>query len=118
MQDRRVKQIMAYLEGKAAGKFTGGVKMGFENGHAVSFSESSNADFRTTPELAEDFILEDQLWKALARGYYGTLYFVFRKGEVTNFYYNRTWQGRALEEFLSPAPLPCGAGARTKAEAQ
>jgi hypothetical protein len=99
MLEEPVKSILSYLDGKAREGFTGGIKMGFENGRPASFAESTNPDFKV-PEVQREFSLEDNIRKACGGKFYGTLFFVFREGCITHFYYNRTWQGQVLEDML------------------
>ncbi|GHU09559.1 hypothetical protein FACS1894151_07560 [Spirochaetia bacterium] len=109
MLEEPVKNIMLYLDSKARERFSGGVKMGFEDGRPASFAESTHPDL-DIPEVQYDFNLAETLEKACRGKFYGTLFFVYREGEITHFYYNRTWQGRVLEGMLvdldSPKPKP------------
>jgi hypothetical protein len=104
MLDELVKNILFYLDGKTREGYSGGIKMGFEDGRPASLAESTNPD-RVVPEVEYDFNLPETIRKYCAGKFYGTLFFIYNKGKITHFYRNRTWQGRVLEELLGKAPL-------------
>jgi hypothetical protein len=107
-----VKSILSYLDVKAREWFTGGIKMGFENGMPVSFAESTNPNFNV-PEVQNEFSLEDSIKKVCSKKFYGTLFLVYREGCITNFYENRTWQGQVLEDMLHVFSSPGKAKPKT-----
>jgi hypothetical protein len=113
MPEEPVKSILSYLDGKAREGFTGGIKMGFENGKPASFAESTNPDFKM-PEVQKEFSIEDSVKKACGGRFYGTLFLVYSKGCITHFYYNRTWQGQILEDMLNVSGLPGKARLKTR----
>jgi hypothetical protein len=113
MLEEPVKSILSYLDGKAREGFTGGIKMGFEDGRPASFAESTNPDFKV-PEVQREFSLEDRVKKACSRKFYGTLFLVYREGNITNFYDNRTWQGQVLEDMLNSFGLPVEVKPKTR----
>jgi hypothetical protein len=99
MLEEPVKSIIKYLDGKAKEGFSGGVKMGFEDGRPASFVESTHPDLEV-PKIPFDFNLVENIQKACKGKFYGTLFLVYDEGKITHFYYNRTWQGRVLEGML------------------
>jgi hypothetical protein len=113
MLEEPVKSILSYLDGKAREGFTGGIKMGFENGRPVSFAESTNPDFKV-PEVQREFSMEDSVKRACSGKFYGTLFLVYREGNITHFYYNRTWQGQVLEDMLKFSGLAGKAKPKTR----
>jgi len=91
--------ILFYFNNKAKEKFSGGIKMGFENGCPNSCAENTNSDFNA-PEIEADFDLEEKIKTACGLGFYGTLFFVYESSNIISFYQTRTWQGKDLEAML------------------
>jgi hypothetical protein len=99
MQDY-IKSIKLYLDEKRYERFTGGIKMGFEDGTPQTFWISTNPEFKS-PGIDDHFDLEAKLMMAVSGGFSGTLFFILREGKITDFYCNQTIQGRRLIEFLN-----------------
>jgi hypothetical protein len=103
MQEERIESILSYLNRKADEHYTGGVRMGFEDGRPASFVESTNPD-HTAPKVPGNFNERDVIKKACRNKYFGTLFFIYEAGKITHFSYIQSWQGRVLEEMLYGAP--------------
>jgi hypothetical protein len=105
-----VGKIKNFLEEYRHKAFTGGIKMGFEEGKPMTFWISSVPDFKNKP-IEEGFDLEKMIKMAADGSFTGSLFFLLEDGEIKHFYYNETIQGRKLLEKLngyragaSPAP--------------
>lgn len=83
--------------------------MGFEDGEPSSIAESTNPDTEA-PKVQDSFSLEEKIKTACGQNFYGTLFFVYDKGRLTHFYFNRTWQGRSLENMLKGETAQQNAG--------
>jgi len=94
-----IAKIKAYLDDLRGEKFTGGIKMAFEKGMPKTFWRSSNPDFDIKP-LKEGFNLDKKLTMATAGTFSGSLLFVFDDGDIKQFDYIETIQGRELLERL------------------
>ena len=105
MQDETIRNILSYLSSKELEGFTGGVKMGFENGNPQSFSETFCPDKEI---IAADalFNLESFIGDACKHGFFGTLYIVYKNGILTHYNRVRTMQGQVLERVLSSRDIP------------
>lgn len=99
MQDY-VKSIKLYFEEKRRMRFTGGIKMGFEDGTPQTFWTSTSPEFKA-PGLEANFNLDAKLIMASSKGFSGALFFILKEGEITDFYCNETLQGHKLMEFLN-----------------
>jgi hypothetical protein len=105
MQEERIESILSYLNRKTAEHYTGGIRMGFEDGRPASFVESTNPD-HSAPVVERDFDVKEIIKKACKGKYFGTLFFIYESGNITNFSYLQSWQGRVLEEMLQMVPPP------------
>ena len=94
-----VKNILSYLDGKEKACFSGGIRMGFEDGRPHSFAETKNPD-REIPEAGPNFNIAEEIKTACSAQFYGTLFLVYENGRITRFNPVRTFQGKALEEML------------------
>jgi hypothetical protein len=94
-----VRKIKGFLEEYQNKAFTGGIKMGFEEGKPMTFWISSVPDFKNKP-IEEGFDLEKMLKMAANGSFTGSLFFLLEGGEIKHFYYNETIQGRKLLEKL------------------
>jgi hypothetical protein len=105
MQDETIRNILSYLSSKELEGFTGGVKMGFENGKPQSFSETFCPDKEI---IAVDalFDLESFIRDACKPGFHGTLYIVYKSGILTHYNRVRTMQGQVLERVLGSRDIP------------
>jgi hypothetical protein len=102
----QAESILSYLDGKARDGFTGGIRMGFEDGRPHSFAETDNPD-TTIAETKAEFDIGDKLKTACTPKYYGTLFLVYDHGRITHFCSNKTMNGKVLEEMLqSHSPQP------------
>jgi hypothetical protein len=99
MQEYVVK-IKAYLEDVRLKMFSGGIKMSFEKGIPKTFWRSSNPDFNIKP-LYEGFSIDKILSIATAGTFSGSLFFTFENGDIKQFDYIETLQGRELLDRLS-----------------
>jgi hypothetical protein len=95
-----VRSIKAYFDEKRQARFTGGIKMGFEDGVPQTFWISTRPEFFNSG-LEDKFDLEAKLTTAVSNGFSGTLFFVLKEGIITDFYCNETLQGRRLMDFLN-----------------
>jgi hypothetical protein len=100
---KSAESILGLFNQKHQEGFSGGIKIGFEQGRPVNCSEYSNPE-QDPPPIPADFNLSDRIDKACATDYYGSLLFVFNKGEITHFSYVRTWGGRGIDDLLSLRP--------------
>ena len=100
----QLKNILLYIAYKERENFTGGIKMGFEEGRPHGFVETLNPDY-TIPTIEQNFKLEDKIKKACSIDFYGTLLFILKSGKITHFTENRTYQGRILENMLNSIPI-------------
>jgi hypothetical protein len=98
MQEHVVK-IKAYLEDCRLKKFTGGIKMAFEKGIPKTFWRSTFPDFQNKP-IDEKFNLDKELSMATAGTFSGSLLFLLDDGNIKNFDYIETLQGRDLLDRL------------------
>jgi len=107
MPDERIKSILSYLAGKTREGFTGGIKMGFEDGKPKGFAETDNPD-TTIARIKPDFKINERISMACTPGFFGTLFLVYENGEITHSCYNKTFNGQVLDKMLSPnsAPAP------------
>jgi hypothetical protein len=104
MLEARIKNILSYLHNKERELYTGGIRMGFEDGRPISFAETTHPD-KEIPEVDPSFNIEGKIRMACTGKFYGTLFMVYTKGYISHFYSNRTWQGRVLEEMLQGNPI-------------
>ena len=93
-------QIKAFLEEYRLKKYSGGIKMAFEEGLPKTFWSSDVPDFKTKP-IGEGFDLDRTLQNATKGTFSGSLFFILENGEITNHYHIETIQGRKLEERLA-----------------
>lgn len=91
--------ILDLFEKKRQENFTGGIKLGFEQGRPVSCSEYSNPE-QEPPPVPEGFNLETSISKACKNSYYGSLLFILKEGAITHYSYVQTWAGRGIEGLL------------------
>ena len=92
-------KIKAFLEEYRVKKYTGGIKMAFEEGRPVTFWCSDVPDFKTKP-VGERFDIEETLQKATNSTFSGSLFFILEDGEIEHHYHVETIQGRKLLERL------------------
>jgi len=105
MREGRIRGILSYLDGKAREGFTGGVRMGFEDGRPQSFAETKNPD-KEIPETIPGFNIKKELETACTDKYYGTLFLVYESGQIIRFSTMRTYQGKVLDEMLGSMMQP------------
>jgi hypothetical protein len=96
--------ILGLFEKKRRENFTGGVKLGFEQGRLVNCSEYSNPE-QSPPPVPEGYNLKEKIVKACNTSYYGSLLFILQEGKITHFSYVQTWAGRGVEGLLG-AKMP------------
>jgi hypothetical protein len=94
-----VGKIKAFLEDYQLKSFTGGIKMGFEEGKPMTFWISSVPDFKNKP-VEEGFDLDKTLSMATVGTFTGSLFFLLEGGEIKHYYFNETLQGRKLLDKL------------------
>jgi hypothetical protein len=99
MLEDRIKSILIYLHNKEREYYTGGIRMGFEDGRPVSFVETTCPDKKII-QVDPLFNIDGKIRMACTGKFYGTLFVIYANGKITHFYYNQTWQGRLLEEML------------------
>ena len=100
-----INNILAYLFSKESERFTGGIKMGFENGKPSSFSETFCPD-KEIITVNNEFNLEAFIKKACEPGFHGTLFVVFENGILTQYNRVRTIQGPVLDRVLGGRDIP------------
>ena len=100
-----IMKILTYLFSKESERFTGGIKMGFENGKPSSFSETFCPD-KEIIAVNNEFDLETFIKKACEPGFYGTLFVVYENGILTHYNRVRTIQGSVLERVLGSRDIP------------
>ena len=91
--------LAALFNRKQQEKFTGGIKLGFNQGRLVNCSEYSDPK-DLPPRIPADFSLHERLKKACANGFYGTLLFIFKDGIITNHSSVQTWESKGIENLL------------------
>jgi hypothetical protein len=91
--------IIRLFDKKRHDHFTGGIKLGFEQGRPVNCSEYSNPE-QSPPPVPEGFNIQEHITRACANGYYGSLLFILDDGKVTHFSYVRTWAGKGIDDLL------------------
>ncbi|MDR0474541.1 MAG: hypothetical protein LBH43_12815 [Treponema sp.] len=94
-----VKGVLSYLDDKATAGYTGGIKMGFEDGRPTGFAETDNPD-TTIKKVKADFDIEERVKKACNPKYYGTIFLVYENGLITHCCSNKTMNGKVLDEML------------------
>jgi hypothetical protein len=92
-------KIKAYLDQFRQEKYSGGIKMAFEEGRPQTFWRSDVPDFKSNP-TDEKFSLEKTLEMATDSKFSGSLFFVLENGEIKHYYCIETLQGRKLMERL------------------
>jgi hypothetical protein len=92
-------KIKAFLEEYRHEKYSGGIKMAFEEGKPITFWRSDAPDFKDKPIKAE-FDLEKILQKATSNVFSGSLFFIFENGEIKHYYSIETLQGKKLLDRL------------------
>jgi hypothetical protein len=95
-----VGKLVALFESYRNKEFTGGIKIAFLEGIPQTLWISSVPDFKSPP-LEIGFNINEKLSMAASAEFSGSLFFIMDKGEITNFYFNQTVQGRGLEDFLN-----------------
>ena len=101
----QAKNILSYLFSKESERFTGGIKMGFENGKLSSISETFCPD-KEIIAVNNEFDLETFIKNACEPRFYGTLFVVYEKGILTHYNRVRTIQGQVLEQVLIKFDIP------------
>ena len=94
--------ILCLFDKKQREKFTGGIKLGFEQGRPVNCSEYSDPK-ETPPAVTGDFSLSDRLKKACSSGYYGSHLYIFKDGIITHASSVQTWMGQGIQSLLEEA---------------
>jgi len=90
--------IISYLNDKTQEGFTGGVKIGFEYGRPSSVAENFHVEVLIP--LPDGFDIKKQVTEALNGDFFGTLFFVFKDGQITHFNRIRTFQGKVLDKVI------------------
>ena len=80
-------------------KFTGYVKLGFENGELITKFSSNNPKHDDYPEVDPDFDYKFE-FDVLPKSFYGSLYFAFDKGKITHYMKTQTLQGIQLQKLI------------------
>lgn len=93
------KKIKAFLDKYRQEKYSGGIKMAFEEGRPQTFWRSDVPDFKFNP-TDESFSLEKTLSMATNNNFSGSLFFILEGGEIKHYYSIETLQGRKLMERL------------------
>ena len=94
------EKIKAYLEECRLQKYSGGIKMSFEEGMPKTFWCSDVPDFKDK-SIEEGFDLEKVLKKATSITFSGSLFFILENGEIEHHYHMETIQGGKLLERLN-----------------
>ena len=92
-------KIKAFLDKFRQEKYSGGIKMAFEEGRPQTFWRSDVPDFKNKP-IDEEFNLEKILLMATDSKFSGSLFFILEDGEIKHYYCIETLQGRKLMERL------------------
>lgn len=92
--------IENYLTNQIKEKFTGFIKISFEQGKAKSLSVFNNLENKC-PDVPENFNLTEELRKAAKRDFWGTLGLTFVDGEIKSYSFSQIRQGASLEIFLT-----------------
>jgi hypothetical protein len=96
-----IEKIGAFFESYRKEGFTGGIKIAFAEGSPHTLWISSFPEFKSPPALDPGFDLNEKLSMAASTEFSGSLFFILEKGEITNFYYNQTLQGKGLDAFFN-----------------
>jgi hypothetical protein len=91
--------LICLFDKKRREKFTGGIKLGFEQGRLVNCVEYSDPE-RMPPLLPDDFSLRECFRMACSSGFYGSLLFFFKNGTIRNASSVRTWTGPGIQSLL------------------
>ena len=92
-------KIKAFLEEYRLKKYSGGIKMAFEEGSPKTFWCSDVPNFENNP-IKEGFDLKKTLQEATDSTFSGSLFFILEDGEIKHHYRIETIQGRKLIERL------------------
>jgi len=95
-----IAKIAAYLDDYRFKKFSGGIKMAFENGTPKTLWLSTIPSPECKP-IGERFNLDEMLSMATARTFFGSLFFLLEDGDIKQFGYIETHQGGELIEMLN-----------------
>jgi len=99
--------VARLMDGYRQRKFTGGIKLGFEQGRLVNCSEYSDPK-ESPPPIPADFSLRERLKKACASDYYGSHLFILKEGEITHTSFIQTWASRGIQILLGESPTGGG----------
>jgi hypothetical protein len=102
--------LICLFNKKQREKFTGGIKLGFEQGRLVNCTEYSDPE-RTPPPLPDGFSLHERLKMACTNGFYGSLLFIFKDGIITNTSTVQTWASQGIQSLLEESSVG-GIGAK------
>jgi hypothetical protein len=94
--------LICLLDRKRREKFTGGIKLGFDQGRPVNCSEYSDPK-DLPPPISQGFSVREQIKKACASDYYGSHTYIFNNGEITHVSTVQTWAGRSIQVLLEEA---------------
>ena len=96
----RFNCIVEYLGRKKTQKFSGSVKLSFENGNAVAINEANRHELPVTPTNNGNAILDTLLNEAKKPMFNGAIIFVFETGNITAYAYSKSFKGETLKKFL------------------
>ena len=95
-------KIKAFLDKFRQEKYSGGIKMAFEEGRPQTFWRSDVPDFKSKP-INDEFNLEKILLMATDSKFSGSLFFILESGKIKHYYSLETIQGHKLMERLEAA---------------
>lgn len=87
----------SYVDRKRKEKFTGSVKFSFERGQLVTLNESNSFGVETSA-VGSDSISSGLLRRATGASFNGSVIFVFRDGDITEYGYIQTYKSWTLEQ--------------------
>lgn len=96
----RFNCIVEYLNGKQDRKFTGSVKLSFENGNAVAINEANRHELPVTKTEDGNIILNELLNESQRPMFNGAIVFVFKSGRIIAYAYSKSFKGETLKKFL------------------
>lgn len=95
------QNIIKYLKNKENKKFSGAVKLSFENSQLVTLNESNSLDV-ATDEINQTQVNE-LLNQALSESFFGSVIFLFENGNLIRGAYFKTFKGDLLKKVLGGA---------------
>ena len=96
----RFNCIVEYHNGKQDRKFTGSVKLSFENGNAVAINEANRHELPVTKTEDGNTILNELLNESRRPMFNGAIVFVFESGTIIAYAYSKSFKGETLKKFL------------------